>query len=63
MLIGTALKVSKYGVFSGWYFPVFLLNTEVYEVKLHIQSEYRKITRRNSGFGHFLRSGELNTGL
>ena len=25
-------KASKYGVFSGWYFPVFGLNKEIYEV-------------------------------
>ena len=28
----TAWKVSKYGVFSGLYFTVFGLNTEIYEV-------------------------------
>ena len=53
----TAWKVSKYGVISGPYFPVFGLNTEVYSVNLHIQSEYRKIwTRKTSIFGHFSRS-------
>ena len=41
-----AWKVSKYGVISGPYFPVFGL--------LRIQAEYRKIpTRNNSAFGHF----------
>ena len=30
----TAWKVSKYGVFSGPYFPVFRLNTEIYGVNL-----------------------------
>ena len=46
----TAWKVSKYGVFSSPYFPVFGLN-------LRIPSEYRKIrTRKNSVFGHFFRS-------
>ena len=50
-------KVSKYGFFSGLYFPVFGLNTEIYRVNLRIQSKYRKIrTRKNSAFGHFLRS-------
>ena len=54
---GTAWKVSKYGVFSGRYFPVFGLNTEIYGVDLHIPSEYRKIwTRKNSAFGFFSRS-------
>ena len=54
----TALReVSKYGVFSGSYFPVFELNTEIYSVNLHIQSECGKIrTRKNSVLGHFLRS-------
>ena len=53
----TAWKVSKYEVISGPYFPVFGLNTEIYELNLHIQSEYRKIrTRNNSVFGHFSRS-------
>ena len=50
-------EVSKYRVISGPYFPVFGLNTEIYGVNLHIQSEYRKIrTRNNSVFGHFLHS-------
>ena len=43
-----AWKVSKYGVFSGPYFPVFGMNTERYEVSLRIQFEYMKIqTRKN----------------
>ena len=54
----TALKLSKYGVISGPYFPVFGLNTEIYSVNLRIQSEYRKIrTRNNSVFGQFPCSG------
>ena len=49
--------MSKYGVISGPYFPVFGLNMDIYGVNLRIQSEYRKIqTRNNSVFGHFLRS-------
>ena len=36
----SAWKVSKYGVFSGLYFPVFGLNTEIYEANLCIQSEH-----------------------
>ena len=49
--------MSEYGVFSGLYFPVFGLNTEIYFVNLHIQSEYKKIrTRKKSVFGHFSRS-------
>ena len=55
--IFTAWKVSKYGVFSGPYFPVLELNTEIYAVNLRIQPEYGKIrTRKNSVFGHFSRS-------
>ena len=50
----TAWKVSKYGVCSGPYFPVFGLNTEIYEVNFRIQSEYGKMrTRKNSVFWHF----------
>ena len=53
----TAWKVSKYGVISGLYFPLFGLNTEINGVNLRIQSEYRKIrTRNNPVFGHFSRS-------
>ena len=49
--------MSKYGVISVPYFPVFGLNTKIYFVNFRIQSEYRKIrrTRNNSVFGHFLR--------
>ena len=50
----TARKVSKYGVISGPYFPIFGLNTEICGVFLRIQPYYRKIrTRNNSVFGHF----------
>ena len=56
--LNTTWKVSKYGVFSGPYFPVFGLNTEIYSVNFRIQSKYRKIrTKKNSIFGHFSRSG------
>ena len=49
-----AWKVSKYGVISGPYFPVFGLNTKIYGVNLRVQSKYRKIrSRNNSVFGHF----------
>ena len=49
--------MTKYGVVSGPYFPVFGLNTEKYSVSLRIKSEFRKIrTRNNSVFGHFPRS-------
>ena len=40
----TAWKVSKYGVFSGPYFPVFSPNVEKYGPE------------KNSVFGHFSRS-------
>ena len=40
--------------FSGLYFPVLELNTEIYGANLHIQSKYRKIpTRKNSVVGLF----------
>ena len=46
--------MSKYGVISDPYFPVFGLNAEIYGVNLRIQFEYRKIrTRNNSVLGHF----------
>ena len=55
----TIWKPSKYGVFSGPYFPVFGLNMEIYGVNLRIQSEYGKIrSRKNSALGHFSRSEE-----
>ena len=57
----TAWKVPKYGAFSGSYFPVFGLNTEIYGVNLRIQSEYRKIpTRKSSVFGQFSRIAVIN---
>ena len=43
-----AWKVSKYGVISGPYFPVFGLNTERYSVSLCIQSEYGKMQARKT---------------
>ena len=56
-VVYTAWKVSKYGVFSGPYFPTFGLNTDRYSVSLRIQSDCEKIrTRKNSVFGHFSRS-------
>ena len=40
--------------FSGPYFPVFGLNTEIYSINLRMRSKYRKIrSRKNSVFGHF----------
>ena len=57
----TTWKVPKYGAYSGPYFPAFGLNTEVYCVNLHIQSEYGKIwTRKNSVFRHFSRSNRCS---
>ena len=48
-----ALKVSKYGVFSGPYFPVFRLNTDIYRINLRIHSEYMKMhTRKTFTFGY-----------
>ena len=52
--INTAWKASKYAVFSGPYFPVIGLNTEIYAINLRIKAKYTKIrTRKNSVFGHF----------
>ena len=44
-LLLTAWKRSKYGVFSGPYFPVFGLNTEIYAINLEQQ--------KNSVIWHF----------
>ena len=53
--------MSKHGVISGPYFPVFRLNTQIYGINLCIQSEYRKIwTRNNSLLRHFSRSEDLS---
>ena len=55
--VSHCVKVSKYGVFSGPYFPEFGLNMKRYSVSLSIQLEYGKVrTRKNSVFGHFSRS-------
>ena len=55
---GTLREVSKYGVFSGSYFPAFGLNTERYSVSLRVQFKRGRIrTRKNSVFGHFSSSG------
>ena len=43
--------------FSGLYFPVFGMKTEIYGVNLRFQSEYKKTRiRKNFIFGHFSRS-------
>ena len=57
----TAWNVSKYGVFCGPHFPVFGPNAERDEVSLRIQYACGKIrAKKNSLFGHFLRSGTIN---
>ena len=57
----TARKMSEYGVFYGPCFPLFGLNTEIYRVNFHVQSKYGKVqTRKNSVFGHFLRSARFS---
>ena len=38
----TTWNVSKYGVFSGPYFPLFWMNSEIYSLNFRIHSEYRK---------------------
>ena len=61
-LLHTVWNVSKYGVFSGPYFPPFALNTERYFIFLRIQFEWGKIrTRKNFVFGHFSRSAKLQS--
>ena len=53
----TQWGVSKYGFFSGLYFPVFGLDTENYRVNLSIHKEYeRKRTRKNSLSGQISQS-------
>ena len=42
----TARKVSKYRVFSGPYFPVFGLNTEISRECLRTQFEYKETLSR-----------------
>ena len=42
--------MSKYGVFSGPYFPVFGLNTGIYGVNLRTPSECRKIRTRKTPY-------------
>ena len=57
----TAWKVSKNGVISGLYFPVFGLNTKRFSISLRIQFECGKIrTSNNSVFGHFSRKWLLS---
>ena len=46
----TASKLSKYGLFSGPYFPAFGLNTERYSVSLRIQSECGKMRTRKTPY-------------
>ena len=53
-IISLCEKFPNKEFFSGQYFPVFRLNTEIYGVNLRIQSKYRKIrTRKSSVLGHF----------
>ena len=57
LCINNAGKLSKYGVFSGPYFPAFGLNTERYEASIRIQPKYGKIRmRKYSVSGHVSRS-------
>ena len=64
----TAWKVSKHGVFSDPYFPVFGLSTEIYgslfftEFTEFFQSEYRKIWPRKTPYldtFHAVKTGQL----
>ena len=50
----TERKMSRDGFFSGPYFLLFGINTEIYSVNLRIQSECGIIRiRKNPVFGHF----------
>ena len=46
--------MSKYGVFSGPYFPVFGVNTGIYSVRIQENSDQKKL------FGHFPRSTRIS---
>ena len=49
--------------FSGSYFPLLGLNTEIYGVNIRIKSKYGKMRiRKNSIFGHFSRSENVHLG-
>ena len=52
----TAWKVSKYGVFSGPFFPIFELNAERYRASPRIQIECGKIRTRKKTFNMIIRS-------
>ena len=41
-------RMSRFGGFSGPYFPVFGVNTEIYRVTTRINSEYSKIRTRKT---------------
>ena len=43
-------EVSKYGIFSGLYFPAFGLNKERYFLSIRIQSECGKIRTRKTPY-------------
>ena len=49
--------MSKYGAFSGPYFLVFGLNTEIYGVNLRVQSEYWKIQARKNSVTTVVKTG------
>ena len=52
----TVWKVSKYGVFSGLYYPAFGLNTERYALSVLSPNAGKYGTRKTSVFEHFSRS-------
>ena len=56
LLLCSVWKVSKYGVFSAPYFPLFGLNTEIYGVNLCTQSEYEKIWTRKTSVSWYIPS-------
>ena len=61
LVFPTAWNMSKYGVFSSPYFPVFGLNKKIFSVNLFVQSKYGKTrTRKNFVFGNFSHSVSLS---
>ena len=55
--------MSKYGVISGPYFPVFGLSIEIYFINLCIQSKYRKIGTRKTPHLDTFYAVEINAAL
>ena len=61
--MNTARKMSKYEAFSGRYFPIFGLNTEICGVNLQVQLKYGKIRTRKKSVFEFFYTVEVNVTL